>query len=236
MRPITINEFSYKVFGGVVKDKLWEYMCDNGLVRTEQAGFSKGRQIEENLAVVNVWIEMQRRRNRCAYLAGIDLKKAFDSVDRDYLISRLEEIGWDNKWVNCVSLLYKDEETELFIGEKMIGRINRNCGIRQGCKLSPLLFVVCLNKVVDELNRIWYEENVNVVMYADDALILGRSRRELEEKINVYVCACRDMGLDVNREKSEILVLGGDGNKDRIAGIEVKDSIKYLGLEINKKG
>ena len=41
-----------------------------------------------------------------------------------------------------------------------------------------------------------------MVMYGDDAMILARSRRELEEKLNAYVCACRDMGLEVNRDKS----------------------------------
>ena len=32
MRPITMNEFSDKVFGGIVKEKLWKYLCDNRLV------------------------------------------------------------------------------------------------------------------------------------------------------------------------------------------------------------
>ena len=75
-----------------------------------------------------------------------------------------------------------------------------------------------------------------MVMYGDDAMILAISRRELDEKVNVYVCACRDMGLEVNRNKSEILVVGGELIPVKIAGIEVKKSIKYLGMEIDEKG
>ena len=77
---------------------------------------------------------------------------------------------------------------------------------------------------------------MNVVMYGDDAMILARSRRELEEKLNAYVCACRDMGLEVNRDKSEIFVVGGELIPEKIAEIEVKKSINYLGMEIDEKG
>ena len=54
--------------------------------------------------------------------------------------------------------------------------------------------------------------------------------------MNVYVCACRDMGLEVNRYKSKILVVRGESILERIAGIEVKKSIKYLVMEIDEKG
>ena len=44
------------------------------------------------------------------------------------------------------------------MGDRKVGDIRKNRGIRQGCKVSPLLFVVGLNTVVDRLNEVWWEE------------------------------------------------------------------------------
>mgnify|MGYP000241734625 CR=1 FL=1 len=121
------------------------------------------------------------------------------------------------------------------MGGRLVGTIKRNRGIRQGCKVSPLLFVLLLNKVVDRLNDVWRDERWNILMYADDALILGRSEREIEEKVNVYRSECREMGLEVNVDKSEIMVVGKSPRKE-IAGLRVVEEMKYLGVWFDRKG
>ena len=125
----------------------------------------------------------------------------------------------------------------VYIGEERIGKIRKNRGIKQGCKVSPLLFTLCLNRIVDRLNEVWWEETWNVLLYADDALVLGKSEREMVEKINVYRAECREMGLKVNEEKSEMMVVGKQvERKERIEGFTVKKEIKYLGVWIDEKG
>ena len=66
-------------------------------------------------------------------------------------------------------------------------------------------------------------------MYADDALLIGRTEKDIVSKVNVYKAECR-MGLEVNMDKSEVMIVGsGDGCESKIAGFEVKKEIKYLG-------
>ena len=64
-------------------------------------------------------------------------------------------------------------------------------------------------------------------MFADDVIILGRSRREVEEKVNVYKVDCRRLGLKINSDKSEIMKRGKNkGVEDFIAGIRMRERIK----------
>ena len=62
-------------------------------------------------------------------------------------------VGWDQEWGECLRELYREEELELYMNGEQVGRERRNEGFKQGCKVSPLLFVLCLNAVLIELTR-----------------------------------------------------------------------------------
>ena len=100
--------------------------------------------------------------------------------------------------MSCVRNLYGKEKLEIFVQNRSVGEIQRNKGIKQGCKASPVMFVVCMNRLIDGLNNVWKNERYNMLMFADDVIILGRSRREVEEKVNVYKVECRRLGLKIN--------------------------------------
>ena len=103
-------------------------------------------------------IEGARKKGRKLYVAAVDLKKAFDLVKREYMVEYLKKAGWEQEWVECLRALYREEELELYMNGEQVGRVRRNEGIKQGCKVSPLLFVLCLNAVIDKVNQIWKEE------------------------------------------------------------------------------
>jgi len=236
-RPITITECSYKIFGSVLKERLSVFSRRNGMDRVEQSGFVSGRQLEENIATVNMIREKEARRKGNVFIAAVDLAKAFDSIDRGYMINLLDRVGLDECWVGCIESIYDKEESELYWEEKKIGTIRRNRGIKQGCCASPLMFNMCMRMAVDRLNETWREEKINILMYADDALIFARSERELQEKVNVFKAECREMGLEINKDKSMAMTLVGKReNEGLLAGFENKDEVKYLGALIGEGG
>ena len=102
--------------------------------------------------------------------------------------------------------------------------------ILQGFSLSPLLFVFCVNGVIDRTNSVWSEERWNVLMHEDDTVLLARSRRELIEKINVFKFEWSEIGLEVNKLKNEIMVVG---EKEHI---DIKKVIRYSQSGLTKKG
>ena len=105
-------------------------------------------------------------------------------VDRGGLMEVLVRVGVEDELLRVIGRLNEEEWCDMMWDGEMLGTIKRNRGIRQGCRISPLLFVAGMNETVKVLNKIWNEET-NVLLYADDAVILANSRDELRKKMSV---------------------------------------------------
>ena len=92
-RPISLLSCFHKLFEKIVKFKLDEYLKTNNILYKYQFGFRKSH--STNLAIVHVIDEIYSHLNQNMYGLGIflDLKKAFDTVDHEILLSKLEHYG-----------------------------------------------------------------------------------------------------------------------------------------------
>ena len=92
-------------------------------------------------------------------------------------------------------------------------------GVRQGCQMCPFLFSFYLNEFVDVCNKqngqgIYISEifpNVMLLMYADDMVEGADSIGRLHKLINLLSTYCDDWGLQVNLEKTKIMVFRNGG-------------------------
>ena len=125
-------------------------------------------------------------------------------------------------------------------------------GVRQGVNLSPILFLLFLNDLehyittrtdigVDLSNDMLdvYLKLV-VVLYADDTVLFANSEEELVTLLNTFSSYCKEWKLDINFDKTQIMVFGDRFKRNRhivIDGfnIEVVDTFKYLGIVFSKK-
>ena len=85
-RPIALTNVGYKLFMGVIKNKIAQHLDRNGLISDHQVGFTGGRRLEENLFIVRYCIEETYRLARELVVVAIDFEKAFDSVGRLALV------------------------------------------------------------------------------------------------------------------------------------------------------
>ena len=121
-------------------------------------------------------------------------------------------------------------------------------GVRQGENLSPVLFALYLNDLEDYLFQrrnpgvtidINKEECVMVLtliilMYADDTIILAENADSLQKSLNDFADYCRQWKLDINVNKSKVLIFGSRGSTNHsfymdTEQLEIEDSYKYLG-------
>ena len=80
-------------------------------------------------------------RKRWLFAAFIDFCKAYDSVDRNKLWRCLEDLGLQGRLAEFLRAAYAELKCEVKVGEKYSEPFSVKNGLRQGCILSPLLFL-----------------------------------------------------------------------------------------------
>lgn len=117
----------------------------------------------------------------------VDYKQAYDSINREELWNTLTYFGIPKKYVNMVKLCSNKTECKVkFLGE-FSSAFEVKSGLRQGDALSPTLFNLGLEKVIQEINHSHQVEVVNkeiILAYADDIVILGNSRHDITQTMS----------------------------------------------------
>ena len=175
----------------------------------------------------------------------LDLKKAFDTVDHDILLSKLSAFGNCGK-THCLLKAYLQNRKQFCHAEGQKSSMNKiDCGIPQGSCLGPLIFIIYMNNFERCL------QGAVSNMHADDTSITCSSiysaslHRNIEiEMVNVAE-RMRHNRLSLNANKSEFMVIRHSrqhNNLDEVNEIEVKQEekidrvtkTKYLGLNIDE--
>src|SRR5678815_6152799 len=111
-------------------------------------------------------------------------------------------------------------------------------GVRQGGVLSPLLFILYMDKCMREIGV--EEEEIVVMAYADDIALVARDRETLQRVLIRWEEVLRRRGLKMNMRKTEVLKIAREGENlnIEIGGERIKDArnFKYLGVTVNSSG
>jgi hypothetical protein len=117
-------------------------------LRPEQAGFRPNRSCVDQINYLRIIIEQAVEWQSPLYLTFIDYEKAFDSVDRECIWIALREIGFPVKIVNIIKEGYNMFNCRVLHDGQMSPPSDTVSGVRQGCLLSPLLFLEVMDKVM----------------------------------------------------------------------------------------
>ena len=115
----------------------------------------------------------------------MDFMKAYDRVDRDVMFRVLRKMNFGEDMLNMIETMYEDVEARVEVNGEMSDVMKTGGGVRQGCPLSPYLFICVL-----ELLAISIRQNEGIVgtrtgvstkfsLFADDsALYVGTRRKD----------------------------------------------------------
>lgn len=145
-RGISLISVALKVLLNIMTDRLSTAAEAAGLIVAEQAGFRKR---EECIAQFIAMAEVVRRRElageKATFGIFVDFKKAYDKVHHGALFRVLDHVGVRGKFLNIVRYMYGHSAMRVRINGELSEPFDMLRGTRQGCPLSPLLFLLFIN-------------------------------------------------------------------------------------------
>ena len=249
-RGITLTQTAYKVYASVLAERLREEVEGGGLLPPSQTGFRRGVGCMDNVYVLNYLVNRQVvRKERKMLVLFVDLKAAFDSVDRGVLIRAMRKRGVREGLVARCGEVLQETVCRVRVGEEEGELFWTARGVRQGCPLSPSLFTLLIVDMDEELEKGGWGgvklggRKIYTLAYADDVAVLAEDEEGMRGMIGKLEKYMDGKGLQVNVEKTKIMRCRRGGGrwkkmKWRWKGKELEEvrSFKYLGYTIMGSG
>ena len=239
-RPISLLNVDYKLCARVLAGRLLKVI--HAVVAPDQTCGVPGRFIGENVALLRDVAHYASESNIPLAILSLDQEKAFDRVDWDFLLAVLRRMGFGPSFVSWVKLLYTNIRSAIVINGYISDSFKPSRGVRQGCPLSPLLYVLSIEVLAVNLRAHPHIVGLHLPgiasplpalsLYADDTSIISTSDSATTAVFEVYSDVEKGTGAKLNLGKCEGLWLGAwRGRVDSPVAISWTSlKIKVLGV------
>ncbi|CAI5475064.1 unnamed protein product [Closterium sp. Yama58-4] len=238
--PITLMNSDYKILAICLAARLQPLLPS--LIHHSQAAFIKSRKIGDTLNDTLDIFDWATTQNTPLLALKVDIRKAYDLVDREFMLSCLAFLGLPPPFIQWVRLMHTGTTTWISVNNLCGPAIPVRSGVRQGCPLAPLLFL----GVIEIFHRysshflpgfpISRTQHRLMACYADDVTIFLNSDQELQTASHILLSFAAVSGEHPNRAKCAILPFNippasvtyagsipirGEADFERILGIHV---------------
>ncbi|KAI2657348.1 RNA-directed DNA polymerase from mobile element jockey [Labeo rohita] len=243
-RPISNLPFIGKIIEKVVFNQLNNYLNSNGYLDNFQSGFRPHHSTETALVKIINDIRLNSDSCKISVLVLLDLSAAFDTVDHNILLERLENwVGLSGMALSWFRSYLEGRGYYVSIGEHKSKWTSMTCGVPQGSILAPLLFSLYMLP----LSQIMRKNQIAYHSYADDTQIyLALSPNDYSpidslcqciDEINSWMC---QNFLQLNKEKTEVIAFGSKEEVLKVnayldsRGQTTKNQVRNLGVILDQ--
>ena len=236
-RPISLLNTDYKILTKTLANRL--KLTISQVISTNQAYSIPNRDIQDTILTIRDTIRGMKVQG--GHLLTIDLEKAFDRVEHDFLFKVLGKMGYGEGFIEWVKLLYRDARSVIKCNGFLTDSFRIGRSVRQGCPLSALLYSIATEPLAQAILQDKHilgihtpaNRTVKITQYADDITITVKSGECIDRILEHFKTYSAASGAKINTHKSEIGTLGRDHNIVNKWGFCVNNgSRKILGVYI----
>ena len=239
-RPISLTNVDYRILAFTLAERMQKVLGD--IVSNDQTAYLKGRYMGTNMRLVGDIIDYYDMINKSGILLVLDFQKAFDSLERDFLITALKFFKFGESFIRWIEVIYHKPKACVKNNGYLSDFFDISRGIRQGCPVSALLFLLCVEilgiklRANNSLKGFCFGQGLNPIklaQYADDCILFLNSKSEVCFALNILKGFGQLPGLILNIDKCEGLWLGKDKNLQRhcnFFGIKWPEQFICLGV------
>ncbi|KAL3682679.1 hypothetical protein R1sor_000701 [Riccia sorocarpa] len=247
-RPITILNTIYKIIAKLLAVRL--ALILPSIVPENQQGFVKGSTTQNCILTFALTHEALKKSRKSACFLSLDLEKAFDKLDQDFLWEVLLKLDFSQGFISRVQALLHDAETRILINGDLLPAFTVGRGVRQGCPLSPLLFALASVPLIHLLRHqnnigaikpVKLDNNLvlSCVCLADDtAVYTEMNETSVRNVFSAFSLLGRASGEKINVSKSRLLLIGRKLNPPPwlfSLGVQIvppDQTTRYLGAQL----
>ena len=256
-RPISLTPHTGKLFEKIMKSRLEHYLEENIILPDAQSGFRHSRSTTDNLTYLTERMKAAlRQKYQGMYCTFFDIEKAFDRVWHAKLLSKLAGIGISGNMYQVIKSFLTGRKIAVKYGNEISSYHDIDMGVPQGAVLSPLLFIIMLHDIEEEVEL----KGNKIMLYADDIALLSEIgpmkkggvctgdpvNKELlakhQKAIDSLIKYMEDHGFTFSGKKTQFQCVSNYNTPKREAEIEVNGDrikhsnlIKYLGLTFHSQ-
>ena len=236
-RPISLTNVDYKILAKVMSLRL-NIVIDK-LIGLQQVGFMKGRNISLIHRQIDDLLNIQRRNNAAGILLAIDFKQAFDAINIECILNSLKIFGFGDNFIKWIAILNTSRESCVKNGGHISDTFPMSNGVRQGCPISPQLFILAVEllaqKIIQDpaikgLNPHHSDKPKKIEQYADDTSLYLKDIVDLKRALAHLREFSIFSDLHLNLDKCFALSTNGDPIDLGDIPIQFKNTIKILGV------
>ena len=216
-RPISLLNVDYKIISKAITLRLSKVL--EHIIHPDQTCSVPGRSIFSNVTLLRDVLDYIQRTDEFAILISLDQEKAFDRVNRSFLLKLLQVYGFCPDFCRWISTFYNGAFMQITLNGWLTDVISLERGVRQGDPLSPLLYVLRVEVLASLIRSSPGIEGfllpgarglqARVRLYADDTTAI---LRDLPSLTNLFDCVTvyeNGSGAKLNRSKTEAMVVRG---------------------------
>ena len=246
-RGITLVNTLAKIYSQMLLNRVTKWSEKENKLSQNQFGFQRGKSTVDCIFTLYSIISKTLHSGEKLFCAFIDYEKAFDKIDRSLLWQKLVSEHVSTKLVQAISSMYSVVKSCIRYRSSLTGFFSSHIGLKQGDPSSPLMFMLFINDIVQNINT-----DINstfsiddfqlfMLLYADDAVVFSKSPEGLQSILNDLELYCRTWGLNINISKTKVMIF--EKGRHTTYGfylnnkkLELVTSFKYLGIHFFKNG